>query len=39
MASQICHAGREYPAASVEEQVASASVGDGIKDAGRSPWS
>lgn len=39
VASQICHAGREYPGASVEEQVASASTGDGIKDVGRSPWS
>lgn len=39
MASQICHAGREYPGASVEEQVASPSIGDGKKDVGRSPWS
>lgn len=37
MASQICHAGREYLEASVEEQVASPSSGDGIKDIGRSP--
>lgn len=39
MASQVCHAGREYPGASVEEQVASPSIGDGRKDVGRSPWS
>lgn len=38
-ASEISCAGREYPCASVEEQVAAPSTGDGTEEVGRSPWS